>query len=215
VWRLALLGVVATAAALTVALDPLDRSPNGRPGPVPAATTGQATGTTVPSGAPPLCELLGDLGVGGTLGRSSADQGFAAAGEAAGGWLPDPAALARALGDHGFQSGCTRTWSRPAGPVAAALFQFPERADALAMRGQLRDALGGGGIQPVRLPAVTGGELYLLERGGGSGQLVMFVCNERVLQIHVDASGPDPDPLLVRLGQGANRRLHDRTGCPL
>jgi len=215
VWRLALLGMVATAAALTVALDPLDRSPNGRPGPVPAATTGQATGTTVASGAPPLCELLGDLGVGGTLGRSSADQGFAAAGEAAGGWLPDPAALARALGDHGFQSGCTRTWSRPAGPVAAALFQFPERADALAMRGQLRDALGGSGVQPDRLPAVTGGELYLLERGGGSGQLVMFVCNERVLQVHVDASGPDPDPLLVRLGQGANRRLHDRTGCPL
>ena len=193
-WRLALLGVVATAAALTVALDPLDRSPDGRPGPVPAATTGQATGTTVPSGAPPLCELLGDLGVGGTLGRSSADQGFAAAGEAAGGWLPDPAALARALGDHGFQSGCTRTWSRPAGPVAAALFQFPERADALAMRGQLRDALGGGGVQPVRLPAVTGGELYLLERGGGSGQLVMFVCNERVLQVHVDAPGPGPRP---------------------
>ena len=75
--------------------------------------------------------------------------------------------------------------------------------------------LGGGGVQPVRLPAVTGGELYLLERGGGSGQLVMFVCNERVLQIHVDASGPDPDPLLVRLGQGANCRRHDRTGCPL
>jgi hypothetical protein len=215
VWRLVLLAVVATAAALTVALDPLERSPNDRPGPVPAASTGQAAATTVRSGAPPLCELLGDLGVGGTLGRSSADQGFSAAGEAAGGWLPDPAALARALGDHGFQSGCTRTWSRPAGPVAAALFQFPERADALAMRGQLRDAFGGGGVQAVRLPAVTGGELYLLERGGGSGQLVMFVCNERVLQVHVDAPGPAPDPLLVRLGQGANRRLHDRTGCPL
>ena len=215
VWRLVLLAVVATAAALVVALDPLERSPNDRPGPVPAASTGQAAATTVRSGAPPLCELLGDLGVGGMLGRNSADQGFAAAGEAAGGWLPDPAALARALGDHGFQSGCTRTWSRPAGPVAAALFQFPERADALAMRGQLRDAFGGGGVQAVRLPAVTGGELYLLERGGGSGQLVMFVCNERVLQVHVDAPGPAPDPLLVRLGQGANRRLHDRTGCPL
>jgi eukaryotic-like serine/threonine-protein kinase len=215
VWRLVLLAVVATAAALAVALDPLDRSPNGRPGPVPATTTGQAAATTVPAGAPPLCELLGDLGVGGTLGRSSADQGFVLAGEAAGSWLPDPAALARALGDHGFQSGCTRTWSRPAGPVVASLYQFPERAGALAMRGQLRDALGGGGVRPVRLPEVTGGELYLLEGGGGSGQLVMFVCNERVLQVHVDTPGPDPDPLLVRLGQGANRRLHDRTGCPL
>jgi hypothetical protein len=43
----------------------------------------------------------------------------------------------------------------------------------------------------------------------------MFVCNERVLQLHLDASGADPDPLLVRLGQGANHRLADRTGCPL
>ncbi|HKQ02487.1 MAG TPA: hypothetical protein VJ735_19370, partial [Actinomycetes bacterium] len=177
--------------------------------------SGQTTATTVASGPPPLCELLGDLGVGGTLGSDPADHGFDVAGEAAGDWLPDPPALARALGDHGFQSGCTRTWSRPAGPVAAALFQFPERDGALAMRGQLRDALGDRGVRPVRLPEVTGGELYLLERGGGGGQLVMFVCNERVLQVHVDATGPGPDPLLVRLGQGANRRLHDRTGCPL
>jgi hypothetical protein len=83
------------------------------------------------------------------------------------------------------------------------------------MRGQLRDDLGRRGVPPDRLPEVTGGELYLLERGGGDGQLVMFVCNERVLQLHLDTTGPGPDPLLVRLGQGANRRLHDRTGCPL
>jgi hypothetical protein len=127
----------------------------------------------------------------------------------------DPAALTRALVRQGFQSGCTRTWSRPGGPVTATLFQFAERDGALAMRGQLRDALGSGGVRPARLPQVTGGELYLLERGGGSGQLVMFVCNERVLQVHLDAPGPDPDPLLVRLGQSANHRLHDRTGCPL
>jgi hypothetical protein len=43
----------------------------------------------------------------------------------------------------------------------------------------------------------------------------MFVCNDRVLQVHVDAPASTPDPLLVRLGQGANRRLHQRTGCPL
>jgi hypothetical protein len=214
-WRLVLLGVVAAAAALAVTLLPLDRSPTGRPEPAAVATTGTATGTSVPAGPPPLCELLGDLGVGDTLGGEPADQGLAAPGAAAGGWLPDPAALPSALGDHGLQSGCTRTWSRPGGPVVAALFQFPAREDALAMRGQLRDALGDRGVAPDRLPEVTGGELYLLERGGGVGQLVMFVCNERVLQLHVDTAGPDPDPLLVRLGQGANRRLHDRTGCPL
>jgi hypothetical protein len=99
--------------------------------------------------------------------------------------------------------------------VVASLFQFPGRDDALAMRGQLRDDLGDAGVPPDRLPEVTGGELYLLDRGGGRGQLVMFVCNQRVLQLHLEASGPDPDPLLVRLGQGANRRLSERTGCPL
>jgi hypothetical protein len=215
VWRLVLLGVVAGAAALAVTnLDPLERSPAGDPGPATVAPTGPATATSAPS-PPPLCELLGDLGAGGTLGGDPADQGFATPGEAAGSWLPDPAALPRALGDHGFQSGCTRTWPGPAGPVVASLFQFPSRDDALAMRGQLRDDLGGRGVPPDRLPGVTGGELYLLERGGGGGQLVMFVCNERVLQLHLDAAGPGPDPLLVRLGQGANSRLSDRTGCPL
>jgi hypothetical protein len=213
VWRLVLLGVVAAAAALVVALDPLDLASTGRPGPTSVATTGRTTGTTVRP--PPLCELLGDLGVGGALGDPAADRGFATAGEAAGDWLPDPAALPRALGDHGFTGGCTRTWTRPAGPVVASLFQFPGRDDALAMRGQLRDDLGDAGVPPDRLPEVTGGELYLLDRGGGRGQLVMFVCNQRVLQLHLEASGPDPDPLLVRLGQGANRRLSERTGCPL
>jgi protein kinase-like protein len=213
VWRLVLLGVVAAAAALVVALDPLDLASTGRPGPTSVATSGRTTGTTVRP--PPLCELLGDLGVGGALGDPAADRGFATAGEAAGDWLPDPAALPRALGDRGFTGGCTRTWTRPAGPVVASLFQFPGRDDALAMRGQLRDDLGDAGVPPDRLPEVTGGELYLLDRGGGRGQLVMFVCNQRVLQLHLEASGPDPDPLLVRLGQGANRRLSERTGCPL
>ena len=140
---------------------------------------------------------------------------FATAAGAVGRWLPEPAALPRALADHQFQGGCTRSWSGPAGAVVAALFQFPSRADALAMRGQLRDALGGRGVRPERVPQVTGGELYRLQPGGGSGQLIMFVCNDRVLQVHVDASASTPDPLLVRLGQGANRRLHERTGCPL
>ena len=212
-WRLVLLGVVAAAAAVAVALDPLDLVPAGRPGTV--ATTGRAAGTTVPGRPPPLCELLGDLGVGGTLGDPVADRAFTVPSEAAGDWLPDPAALPRAIGDHGLSAGCTRTWARPEGPVVAALYQFPGRDDALAMRGQLRDDLAGRGVAPERLPQVTGGELYLLEPGGGSGQLVMFVCNERVLQLHLEASGRDPDPLLVRLGQGANRRLSDRTGCPL
>jgi hypothetical protein len=43
----------------------------------------------------------------------------------------------------------------------------------------------------------------------------MFACNDRVLQIHAATAAPDLDPLLVRLAQGANRRLHERTGCPL
>ena len=99
--------------------------------------------------------------------------------------------------------------------MVAALFQFPGRLDALAMRVQLRNAMRVRGAVPGRVPEVTGGELYLLETGGGEGQLVMFVCNERVLQLHVPATDPDPDPLLVQLAQGANRRLHERTGCPL
>jgi hypothetical protein len=99
--------------------------------------------------------------------------------------------------------------------VVAALFQFPSRTDARAMRSQLRDALGERGVLPMRVPRVTGGELYLLKPGGGSGQLVMFACNERVLQLHVEAPGSTPDSLLVRLAQGINRRLHERTGCPL
>jgi serine/threonine protein kinase len=217
--RLALLGLVAVAVAAAVLvnrLDPLDRSPAGQPGQNPAAATSRPTEAAAPAAPPPLCELLGDLGVGGALAaQPPADRGFATATDTAGGWLPEPSALPRALDDHRFQSGCTRTWSRPAGPVAASLFQFPSRADALAMRGQLRDDLAERGVRPGRVPRVTGGELYLLAAGGGRGQLVMFVCNERVLQLHVPAVAPAPDPLLVRLAQGSNRRLSERTGCPL
>jgi len=43
----------------------------------------------------------------------------------------------------------------------------------------------------------------------------MFACNDRVLQIHVATTAATLDPLLVRLAQGANRQLHERTGCPL
>jgi hypothetical protein len=43
----------------------------------------------------------------------------------------------------------------------------------------------------------------------------MFACNDRVLQIHVDTTAATPDPLLVHLAQGANRKLHQSTGCPL
>ena len=179
------------------------------------ATTRPPASAAGPARPPPLCELLGDLGVGGTLGSRPADRAFASPAGAAGRWLPEPAALPRALGDHQFQGGCIRSWSGPAGAVVAALFQFPSRTDALAMRGQLRAALSGHGVRPQRVPQVTGGELYRLQPGGGSGQLIMFVCNDRVLQVHIDAPASTPDPLLVRLGQGANRRLHERTGCPL
>jgi len=216
--RLALLGllaVVVAAAGLVANLGLPDLSAIRQPGGSPKSTTSRPAPAAAPTRPPALCELLGDLGVGGTLGLRPADRAFATPAGATGGWLPAPAALARALSDHQFQGGCTRSWSGKAGAVVAALFQFPSRTDALAMRGQLRDALGGRGVRPERLPQVTGGELYRLEPGGGRGQLVMFVCNERVLQVHVDAPVSTPDPLLVRLGQGANRRLHERTGCPL
>jgi hypothetical protein len=212
---LTLLGLVAVAAVLVIRLDLLGRPLTGQPGGARVAATSQPAKAAIPAGPAPLCALLGDLGGGRTLGAPSEDRGFAAAADAAGGWLPEPAALPRALGDHGFQSGCTRTWERPVGPMMAALFQFPSRTDARAMRSQLRAALGRRGVLPVRVPQVTGGELYLLEPGGGRGQLVMFACNERVLQLHVGGSGSTPDPLLVRLAQGSNRRLHERTGCPL
>jgi hypothetical protein len=216
--RLALLGLVAVvvaAAALVGRFGLPDRSTTGQPGASQVSTTSRPALAAGPTRPPPLCELLGDLGVGGALGSRPADRAVATPAGAVGRWLPEPAVLPRALGDHQFQGGCTRSWSGPAGAVVAALFQFPSRTDALAMRGQLRDALGGRGVRPDRVPQVTGGELYRLEPGGGSGQLIMFVCNDRVLQVHVDASTSTPDPLLVRLGQGANRRLHERTGCPL
>jgi protein kinase-like protein len=213
---LALLGLVAVAAAVLVGkLDLPDRWLRSQPGGASVAVTSRPATVATPARPPPLCELLGDLGVGGTLGPRPADHGFATAADAAGQWLPEPAALPRALGNQQFQSGCTRTWARPAGPVVAALFQFPSTTNARAMRSQLRDALGRRGVPPVRVPQVTGGQLYLLERGGGSGQLVMFACNERVLQVRVPGSASTPDPLLVRLAQGINRRLHERTGCPL
>jgi hypothetical protein len=214
-WWLALLALVAVAAALVSYLDLVDRWLSGQAGGASVTVTSRPAKVATRARPPPLCELLGDLGAGGTLGARPADRGFVTAADATGDWLPQPAALPRALGDHRFQSGCTRTWSQTAGPVVAALFQFPSRTDARAMRSQLRDALGERGVLPVRVPQVTGGELYLLEPGGGSGQLVMFACNERVLQVHVTAAGPTPDPLLVRLAQGSNRRLHERTGCPL
>jgi hypothetical protein len=214
--RLALAGLVVAVVAAGAAAR-LYGWPDGNGGTAPSTTAAAAggTGQVAPPTHPLLCELLGDLGVGGTLAARPADQLFATSAEAAGYWLPEPAALPRALDGHRFSGGCTRTWAERGGPVVAALFQFPSRADALAMRGALRGSLGAGGVRPDRLPEVTGGELYRLERGGGSGQLVMFACNDRVLQIHAGAGATTLDPLLVRLGQGANRRLHEQTGCPL
>jgi hypothetical protein len=218
-WGLVLAGLVAAAGVVLAGgadlLDLLDRSPAGRPGPATVATGGgpSRTGTTAPRSSP-LCELLGDLGVGDLLGTPT-DRDVATAAKATGDWLPEPAALPLILDAHQFQSGCTRSFSESPVPVTAALFQFPSRTDALAMRGRLRDNLGGHGVRPVRVPRVTGGELYHLDRGGGDGQLVMFACNERVLQLRVAATSATPDPLLVRLAQGINRRLHERTGCPL
>jgi hypothetical protein len=111
----------------------------------------------------------GDLGAGATLRLRPAEPRFGMAAAAAGRWLPEPAAPPRAIDDHEFRGGCTRTWAEPGGPVVV----------------------------------------------GGSGQLVMFACNDRVLQIHVDTTAATPDPLLVHLAQGANRKLHQSTGCPL
>lgn len=216
-WALALAGLVAgvVAVGLVAKLNGLPGSQGGTPPPRTASVAGGQGQVAPPARTPLLCELLGDLGSPGVLSSRPADQPFTPAAAAAGKWLPEPAALPRALDDHRFGGGCTRTWAEPAGPVVAALFQLPSRADALATRGQLRDALAGRGVRPVRIPEVTGGELYRLEAGGGSGQLVMFACNERVLQIHAAGGARNPDPLLVRLAQGANRRLHEQTGCPL
>jgi hypothetical protein len=214
---LALAGLVAgvVAVGLVAKLNGLPGSQGGTPPPRTASVAGGQGQVALPARPPLLCELLDDLGSPGALSSRPADRPFTAAAAAAGQWLPEPTALPRALDDHRFRGGCTRTWAEPAGPVVAALFQLPSRADALATRGQLRDALAGRGVRPVRIPEVTGGELYRLEAGGGGGQLVMFACNERVLQIHAAGGAQNPDPLLVRLAQGANRQLHESTGCPL
>jgi putative transposase len=71
--------------------------------------------------------------------------------------------------------------------VVAALFQFPSRNDALAMRRQLRGALGGRGVRPERLPQVTGGELYWLEPGGGRPPI-----SEEVQQLVVRLARENP-----------------------
>jgi serine/threonine protein kinase len=212
----ALSTVAVVAVALVVRVNGLpDLARHNQP--ASTVTTASAPApAALPPNPSPLCRLLGDdLGAGATLRSKRADQEVVTAAAAAGQWLPDPAALPQALDDHHFQGGCTRTWPEPAGEVVAALFQFPSRTDAIAMRGQLRDQLRARGVDPVRVPRVTGGELYLLDAGGGSGQLVMFPCNDRVLQIHAVDSGGAPSPLLVRLAQGANQRLHEHTGCPL
>jgi serine/threonine protein kinase len=215
---IALAGLVSVvvAAGLVAKLNGLPGSQGETPPPRTASVAGGQGQVAPPATTPLLCDLLGDdLGSPGALSSRPVEQPFTAAAAAAGEWLPEPASLPRALDDHRFGGGCTRTWKERAGPVVAALFQFPSRADALATRGQLREALARRGVRPDRIPEVTGGELYRLEQGGGSGQLVMFACNERVLQIHAAGGVQNPDPLLVRLAQGANRRLHEQTGCPL
>jgi hypothetical protein len=131
--RLALLGlvVVATVAAVVVTRpELLDRALVGQAGQDPTATSGRpaeaAAGPTRPADPPPLCELLGDLGAGGELGpRPPTDRGFEAAGDAAAGWLPEPAApcsravSARATGGGPGRPARSRRpagrWRRPAG----------------------------------------------------------------------------------------------------
>jgi serine/threonine protein kinase len=210
-----LLGAVLVAAGLVFRLNGFLGSAGGSspPGTAAAVTAPRQTAVQAPPSA--LCEMLGDLGVGTTLSSRPTDRVFTTATSAAGEWLPEPAALPRALTAHRFRGGCTRSWREPSGPVVAALFQFPSRGDARGMRSQLREALGRRDVRRDRVPQVTGGDLYRLERGGGSGQLVMFACNDRVLQIHVGSSASTADPLLLRLAQGSNRLLHDLTGCPL
>jgi len=55
------------------------------------------------------------------------------------------------------------------------------------MRRQLRDALGGRGVRPERLPQVTGGELYWLEPGGGRPPI-----SEEVQQLVVRLARENP-----------------------
>ena len=214
-WGLALVGLVAAAGvALAGRLELVDRVTGGS-GPVPVATTGDPAGTGVPARTPPLCELLGDLGVGAharpaavrprVRGRRRGERRLAAG---AGGPAPGPGRAPVPERLHADLGRAGRAGGGGAVPV-------PREARSAGDAGPAAQRHAGARCRARPGAEVTGGELYLLEAGGGDGQLVMFVCNERVLQLHVTATDLDPDPLLVQLAQGANRRLHERTGCPL
>ena len=168
-------------------------------GPGPATTTGQAAGTTGSGRPPPLCELLGTRGAGGTLGAPAAGPDRCRRG---GGVAARPG---------GAASGARRPWAHrrlhPDLVTPGARWRRPcsssrGRDDALAMRGQARDDLGDRGVAPDRLLEVTGGELYLLESGAAAAG--SWSCSSATSGFSSSTSTP-PAPTPTRRWYGSVR----------